>query len=207
MTKIAKSRSKPILILASASPYRRQLLERLCLDFTVRPADIDESRHSRETAQAYVGRLARGKAQAIADNMPPDQKNSVIIGSDQIAVHKENILGKPGDANNACEQLSQFSGSMVRFLTAVCILDTSLDAYREHTDETRVYFRELTHAEIASYVDREQPFDCAGGFKAESLGIVLFNRIESDDPTGLLGLPLIWVAQALRKSSIRTLPD
>ena len=207
MTKITETRSKRRLILASASAYRRRLLQRLGLNFTVQAADIDESRQADESAQTQVTRLARGKAVAIANKLQSNEKNVVIIGSDQVAVHNEQILGKPGDAKNACEQLARFSGSMVQFLTAVCVLDVANNILHEHTDETQVYFRKLSNSEIESYVDREQPFDCAGGFKAESLGIVLFSQIDCSDPTGLLGLPLIWVTQALRACGIKTLAD
>ncbi len=207
MTKIAKNHPKPNLILASASPYRRQLLERLGLLFTVQAVDIDETVHTGESAQELVSRLSRGKAHAAMDRLEPDDKTAVIIGSDQVAVHDGIILGKPGDAARAREYLSRFSGNMVQFLTAVFVIDVWNHASHEHTDITRVHFRDLADSEIRDYVDREQPFDCAGGFKAESLGIVLFNRIESDDPTGLLGLPLIWVAQALRESGMDTLSD
>jgi septum formation protein len=184
------------LVLASASPYRRALLERLGLAFRQLPADVDESRRPGESPAELVRRLARAKADAVARREP----GSIVIGSDQVAVRGEEILGKPGDAEHAVDQLTRSAGRHVEFLTAVCVLGGAHpDEPEEHIDITRVTFRPLPPEEIRRYVERERPFDCAGSFRAEGLGIVLFERIDSQDPTGLIGLPLIWLAGALRR--------
>jgi septum formation protein len=184
------------LVLASGSPYRRALLERLGLPFRQRPADVDETPRPGESPAELVRRLARAKAETVAGKEP----GSIVIGSDQVAVRGEEILGKPGDAEQAVLQLTRSAGRHVEFLTAVCVLST---AHRgepeEHIDITRVTFRPLPPEEIRQYVERERPFDCAGSFRAEGLGIALFERIDSQDPTGLIGLPLIWLAGALRR--------
>lgn len=186
----------PTLVLASASPYRRALLERLQLPFRQRPADVDETPRPDETPAELVRRLARSKAEAVARAQP----GAVVIGSDQVAVRGEEILGKPGDAATAVDQLTRSAGRHVEFLTAVCVLGPGGDAEpEEHIDITRVVFRPLAADEIERYVERERPFDCAGSFRAEALGITLFERIDSQDPTGLIGLPLIWLAGALRR--------
>lgn len=186
----------PTLVLASASPYRRTLLERLQLPFEQRPADVDESRQGEETPAELVRRLARSKAEAVARAVP----GAIVIGSDQVAVRGDDVLGKPGDAAEAIDQLTRSAGRHVEFLTAVCVLGPAADDEpEEHIDITRVVFRPLSAEEIRRYVDRERPFDCAGSFRAEALGISLFERVDSQDPTGLIGLPLIWLAGALRR--------
>lgn len=188
--------SAPTLVLASASPYRRALLERLQLPFQQRPADVDESRRADETAAELVRRLARSKAEVVARGFP----GAIVIGSDQVAVRGEDLLGKPGDAAEAIDQLTHSAGRHVEFLTAVCVLSGAADDEpEEHIDITRVVFRPLSAEEIRRYVERERPFDCAGSFRAEALGISLFERVDSQDPTGLIGLPLIWLAGALRR--------
>lgn len=184
------------LVLASGSPYRRELLERLQLPFRQVPADIDETPRPGESPAELVRRLARAKAEAVARQEP----GSIVIGSDQVALRGEEILGKPGDAEHAVDQLTRSAGRHVEFLTAVCVLSGAHpDDPEEHIDITRVTFRPLPAEEIRRYVERERPFDCAGSFRAEGLGIVLFERIDSQDPTGLIGLPLIWLASALRR--------
>ena len=188
--------SPPALVLASASPYRRALLTRLGLPFTPVAADIDESLRHGETPADAVMRLARAKATAVLADHP----GALVIGSDQVAVRGDEILGKPGNAARAAQQLKLSAGREVEFLTGVCVLSgTRPGAHEEHMDITRVVFRPLTPAEISSYVERDQPLDCAGSFRAEGLGIALFERIDSQDPTGLIGLPLIWLSQALHR--------
>lgn len=187
------------LILASTSQYRRALLERLQVPFDCVAPDVDETRHPGEPAEEMASRLARLKAQAVASRYP----KAVVIGSDQVAVRGKNLLGKPGTAAKCFEQLRRSSGQEVRFLTAVHVIDGTTGTAESHMDVTRVRFRELTTLEIQRYVERDQPFDCAGGFKAESLGIALFEQIDSSDPTGLTGLPLAWVAGALRRSGFQ----
>jgi septum formation protein len=188
----------PRAILASTSPYRRELLERLRLPFHCEPPGCDERRLPGEAADALALRLARLKAEAVAAHRP----GHVVIGSDQVAVRGEEILGKPGTVERCIDQLRRSSGREVEFLTAVHVLDGRHARVESHLDRTRVVFRTLGDAEIARYVAADRPLDCAGGFKAESLGIALFERIESEDPTALTGLPLAWLSGALRRAGI-----
>lgn len=186
----------PRLILASTSAYRRALLERLGLPFDTARPDVDETPLSDETPQALAVRLARAKAEAVLD---PGQPDLWVIGSDQVAELDEEPLGKPGSIARAEAQLRAMSGREVRFLTAVCL--TGPGGRRlEALDVTTVHFRPLSNGEIARYVDRERPLDCAGSFKSEGLGITLFEAIENRDPTALVGLPLIATARLLREA-------
>lgn len=189
------------LILASASPYRRELLGRLRIPFVVDAADIDETRASGETLRELVTRLARQKALRVAGRHP----GAWVIGADQIAVCGEHVLGKPGNAARCIEQLRLVSAQRVTFLTAVCVTDGAGGRCDEHIDETLVQFRALSEAEIARYVELERPYDCAGSFKSEGLGITLMEEIASHDPTALIGLPLIWIAGALRRVGLSAL--
>lgn len=191
------------LVLASTSRYRGELLARLTPRFrTIAPA-VDESPLAGETPIAVATRLAASKAHAVAASCP----NALIIGSDQVAEIDGRALGKPGTHDAACSQLAASSGRSVEFHTALCLIDTRDGKPRSHhaIDTTRVVFRQLSAAEIARYVAAEQPLDCAGSFKAEGLGIALFECIESKDPTALIGLPLISLARLLRTANI-TLP-
>lgn len=189
------------LVLASTSPYRRQLLERFGQRFTVAAPDVDESPLPGETPVDLVNRLARAKAEVVARRNP----RSIVIGSDQIAVFGREILGKPGNPERCIEQLKAVSGQRLTFNTAVHVIQSDSGSNESHLDVTTVHFRKLSDDEITRYVARERPVNCAGGFKAEALGITLFERIESQDPTALIGLPLIWLASALRRSGL-TLP-
>jgi septum formation protein len=182
------------LILASTSRYRRELLERLRLPFTTRSPDVDEAALPGESPQASAIRLARAKAEAVARRFP----GAVVIGSDQVAECAGLALGKPGGREAALAQLAACRGRDVVFHTAVCVLRSNDERGRDFVDTTRVAFRELRDDEIARYVDAEQPFDCAGSFKCEGLGVVLFDAIRSEDPTALVGLPLIALARTLR---------
>ena len=184
------------LILASTSPYRRARLGRLGLPFECVAPGTDEARLPGEAAAAMAGRLARLKAEAVAGRYP----GTVVIGSDQVALRGTDVLGKPGTVDRCREQLRASSGQDVVFLTAVYVIDGASGTAESHIDRTVVRFRELTDAEIDRYIERDQPLDCAGGFKAESLGIALFDGIASNDPTGLTGLPLAWVCAALRRA-------
>lgn len=186
------------LVLASTSPYRRELLARLGLPFTTDRPALDESPGPGEAPAALAVRLARAKAREVAARHP----GACVIGSDQVADLDGRPLGKPGDRPTALAQLMAASGRSVRFHTAVCVLagDGSEHA---HLDLTTVAFRELERDGILRYLDAEQPWDCAGSFKCEGLGIVLFESIRSEDPTALVGLPLIAVAAALRRSGFR----
>jgi septum formation protein len=180
------------LILASTSPYRRALLERLGVPFeVVRPA-ASEDYLAREMPRDRALRLSGAKAKAVAAQRP----GAVVIGSDQVAALGSRVLDKPGDAANCRSQLALLSGATARFHTGCAVVANGERLI--HLDTTSVTFRPLTADEIDRYVQREKPFDCAGGFKAEALGITLFENIESKDPTALIGLPLIWLASALR---------
>ena len=187
-------------MLASSSRYRRTLLGRLGLPFEALSPDIDESSRPGESAQDLVLRLATAKAAKIAAARP----NAVIIASDQVAVADGSqdgegaVLGKPGDRAGAIAQLTRLSGRRARFLTSLCVREPK---GREQLDAvaTRVHFRTLSRREITNYVDRETPFDCAGSFRSEGLGIALFERIEGDDPNALIGLPLIRLCDMLRR--------
>lgn len=190
------------LILASASPYRRALLERLGLPFRAEAANIEEQLQVDETPAEAVMRLARAKARAVLDRNP----GAIVIGADQLAVRGDEILGKPGDRAKAAEQLTRSAGCAVEFLTGVCVISSARPAEaEEHMDITRVVFRPLTPAQIRNYIERDQPLDCAGSFRAEGLGIALFERVDSQDPTGLIGLPLIWLSQALDRLELSVL--
>lgn len=186
------------LVLASTSRYRRDLLERLRVPFVTCGSQVEESHGADEDALTLAQRLSREKAAAVAARYP----NSLIIGSDQVALRGRIILGKPGSRERCIEQLRDASGQRVIFHTGVHVLDTRTGRQESHVDTTTVTFRTLTDGEVRRYVDAEQPYDCAGGFKCEALGISLFERIDSQDPTGLMGLPLIWVSAALRRAGI-----
>lgn len=184
----------PTLILASTSAYRRELLARLRLPFDTRRPEVDETPSHGEAPQALARRLARTKAAAVASQSPC----AWVIGSDQVAEFDGVPLGKPGGRAPAIAQLQAMSGRSVRFHTAVCLCRDG--TRREAADLTLVRFRHLDAAEIDRYVDAERPFDCAGSFKAEGLGIALFEAIESHDPTALIGLPLVATARLLREA-------
>jgi septum formation protein len=191
------------LVLASSSRYRRELLSRLLLQFRVEAPDVDETPRENEAPPALAGRLARAKALAVAARNP----GALVIGSDQVAEVDGRALGKPGTAERARAQLAASSGRAVVFHTAICLADARALPVREFatSDMTRVVFRTLSADEIARYVERENPVDCAGSFKSEGLGIALFERIETTDPTALIGLPLIALADLLRRAGF-TLP-
>lgn len=188
-------KSENRLILASTSSYRRQLLERLGLAFSVSAPAIDETALLKETPLALVTRLARAKADIIAQANP----TAWVIGSDQVAVRGRSILGKPLTPERCFAQLSASSGRRVKFLTAVALVRGVDGKTLQALDTTWVSFRDLDAATLHRYIEREKPFDCAGGFKSEALGITLFKSIESDDPTALIGLPLIAVSTLLRE--------
>lgn len=188
----------PALLLASSSPFRRQLLDKLGLDFIHQSPDIDESRLEGESPVELVMRLAREKARALADSHP----DTLIIGSDQVAVIGDQVLGKPGTREKAIEQLSAASGQRVTFLTGLCLLNTASGRTQVACDPFHVQFRTLRPAQIQRYVDAEQPLNCAGSFKSEGLGIVLFKALEGRDPNTLVGLPLILLTEFLAAEGI-----
>ncbi len=186
------------LILASTSKYRKLLLQRLATPFSCQSPEIDESAVPGESPDELVERLAFQKARCIATR----ERNAIVIGSDQVAVHNQRIIGKPGSHQEAVTQLASFSGQVVKFLTAVSVQCVANNFSDHHTDHTSVYFRLLSGVEIEHYLQREQPYDCAGSFKSEAQGIVLFDRINSNDPTALIGLPLIRTAHMLRSAGM-----
>ena len=185
-----------MLILASTSRYRRELLARLGLPFESARPDTDETALPDEAPEALAQRLAQAKAHAIARLHP----QAWVIGSDQVAACDGLLLGKPGGRDAALAQLRAASGHTVVFHTAVCVMRAVDDTCWLAGDRTHVQFRDLHDDELARYVDAEQPFDCAGSFKSEGLGISLFECIRSDDPTALIGLPLIALCGLLRKA-------
>jgi septum formation protein len=187
------------VILASSSKYRKILLRRFGIPFGCQSPEIDESPLSGESPVELVARLANQKAQAVSEK----RTQAVVIGSDQIAVFNGQIIGKPGSYEAALKQLSDFSGQLVEFLTAVSVQSHHIRFREQHTDSTRVLFRDLEREEIERYLVKEKPFDCAGAFKAEALGIVLFESISSEDPTALVGLPLIRTAAMLRRAGVK----
>jgi septum formation protein len=187
--------SAPQIILASASRYRQGLLDRFLDDYeNVRP-DIDESPQPGEDPESLAGRLARKKAETVSSK----NKDALIIGADQLAVLEGAVLGKPGDHQKAVEQLLAATGKVVTFLTAVCVLDPVTRRRYEHIDKTTVRFRQFDRRLADSYLRHDEPYDCAGSFKIEGAGFVLFESVSTDDPTALIGLPMIWVAGTLKE--------
>jgi septum formation protein len=187
--------------LASTSRYRKELLERLALAFSCVAPGIDETALPGESARALVSRLASAKATAVASQHP----QAWVIGSDQVAIRVDDaksewVLGKPKTAARCEEQLQSCSGHTLSFVTAVAVMQEDSGALIEFMDTTRVVFRVLDPATIKRYVAKEQPLDCAGGFKSEGLGITLCESIESADPSALIGLPLIRLSAALREA-------
>ncbi len=191
------------LVLASSSVYRRALLKRFGLPFTWQAPEIDESSQVNETPLALVRRLALAKARALV----ADQSNALIIGSDQVAIIDGQPLGKPGNEADAVLQIEAASGRTVRFLTSVCVFDATRRAYELAVVTSDVRFRRLDVQHIRNYVRRERPLDCAGSFKCEGLGIALFDAIIADDPTALIGLPLIALAAMLARAGLNILDD
>lgn len=191
------------VILASASPYRAELLRRVLDGFRQVAADVDERRLDKETPQQMVVRLANIKARTVATQHP----GSIVIGSDQIAALDDVILGKPHTLPRARKQLAACSARKVSFHTALSVVDARESRLIAHRaiDTTEVHFRQLSELEIERYLIREEPFDCAGSFKVELLGISLFDRVDSSDPTALTGLPLIACCRLLRACGV-TIP-
>ncbi|WP_133510091.1 Maf family protein [Candidatus Thiosymbion oneisti] len=188
----------PPLILASSSPFRRALLERLGIPFTTAVPDVDETRRPDESPQELVVRLAEAKANAIAEDYP----NALIIGSDQVAYLDGTVIGKPGNRAQAIAQLTRASARQVAFYTGLCLLNTATGRTQLCCEPFRVHFRQLSRARIEAYIDRERPFNCAGSFRSEGLGIVLFERLEGEDPNALMGLPLIRLIAMLESEGI-----
>ena len=187
--------SAPQILLASASRYRQGLLDRFLDDYdNVRP-DIDESPQPDEDPEALAGRLARKKAETVSST----NKDALIIGADQLAVLEGTVLGKPGDHQKAVEQLLAATGKVMTFLTAVCVLDPVTRRRYEHIDKTTVRFRQFDRRLAETYLRHDEPYDCADSFKIEGAGFVLFESVTTDDPTALIGLPMIWLAGTLKE--------
>ena len=185
--------SAPPIVLASSSSYRRGLLERLLDQYETVSPDVDENNDLGLTPPDLARHLARKKAEAVAVK----SRDSLVIGADQLAVLNSTVLGKPGDHQKAVEQLLAASGHVVTFYTAVCILDPINRTRYEHTDKTTVSFRDFDRRLAEAYLRLDEPYDCAGSFKLEGAGFVLFESVTTDDPTALIGLPMIWLADRL----------
>lgn len=191
----------PKLVLASTSPFRRELLAKLGLPFEVDSPDIEESRRPDETPERLVARLAEEKARAVGNRHP----DSLIIGSDQVAVIGDTILGKPGSHDRAKAQLQAASGKSVRFLTGLCLYHSGSDRVQILVEPFEVMFRELNERQIENYLLAERPYQCAGSFKSEGLGIALFERLLGDDPNSLIGLPLIRLTRMLEAEGVQVI--
>lgn len=189
------------LILGSTSPFRKSLLERLHIDFECDSPDIDETPLENEPVEDMVIRLAIAKAQAIS----PRHKNALIIGSDQSAVLNGEKLSKPGNFENAFKQLSRASGQKITFQTGLCLLNTNTGKIQSSCVAYTVVFKKLTANMIANYLHKEEPYNCAGSFKSEALGIALFERFEGNDPNALIGLPLIELVNFLENEGVSIL--
>jgi MAF protein len=185
------------LILASTSPSRKELLARLGVGFETAAPHVDETRRENESATALVRRLSEAKARAIGASRP-----GLIIGSDQVATLGDTVLGKPGNHERAMEQLLQLSGNAVTFQTGLCLLDSENDSQQLDVVPFTVHFRRLGEAQIDRYLRHDQPYNCAGSFKSEGLGITLFERMEGDDPSALIGLPLIRLTAMLENAGV-----
>lgn len=189
------------LLLASTSPFRRNLLTRLQLPFQIVAPTSDETPYPRETGDALVARLAESKAQSVAHQ----QTSALVIGSDQVAVFKDEIIGKPGNHENAVKQLMQFSSQAVTFYTGLCLWDSDSGRKQVHVAPFFVHFRHLTQQQVEAYLHREQPYQCAGSFKSEGLGIALFDSLTGEDPNSLIGLPLIRLIRMLEAEGIHVI--
>ena len=191
----------PKLILASTSPYRRELLGRLGLAFEVANPQTDESPLANEAPEAMALRLSEAKARAVAQNHP----EAIIIGSDQVATVDGKIYGKPGTHERAIEQLHALSGKTVNFFTGLCLLNARTGEFEVRGIPTLVTFRKLNNEEIENYLRREPAYNCAGAAKSEGLGIALMSSMRGDDPNALVGLPLIALCDMLRKQGVAVL--
>jgi len=186
------------LILASSSPYRRELLSRLQLPFQAVSPNLDETPLMGETAMDTCARLSLAKAQKVAESHP----NALIIGSDQVALLDGRLVGKPGTHEVAQQQLRQASGREMSFHTALCLLNASTGVAQQTRVDAQVRYRTLTDDEIERYLRADTPYDCAGSGRIETLGIALVDYVRSDDPTALIGLPLIALAHMLRQEGV-----
>jgi septum formation protein len=190
--------NRPRIVLASSSPYRRELLARLRLEFEVKTPGIDETALRGEAAGATALRLAQAKARAVSGEF----SRALVIGCDQVAALEGTCLGKPGSHDNAVAQLKAIRGKTVVFHTAVALLNSETGAMQAADVPTTVRFRDYSDSEIGRYLEVERPYDCAGSAKIEGLGIVLVERASSDDPSALIGLPLMRLAAMLRAEGV-----
>ena len=189
------------LVLGSTSPFRRQLMEKLGLPFDTASPETDETPLDGETPEQLVARLAEAKARAVSSQHP----EALIIGSDQVAVNDGEILGKPHTHVKAMEQLRNASGKHVHFLTGLCLYNADTDHAQVEVVPFDVVFRELSDEMIDNYLKAEQPYNCAGSFKSEAMGIALFEKLEGEDPNTLIGLPLIRLVRMLESEGVRVI--
>lgn len=189
------------LILGSSSPFRKQLLTKLHLEFDTSSPDIDESANLNESPAQLVERLSIAKAVEVAKQ----HDDSLIISSDQVAVFNNEILGKPGDFDNALAQLTAFSGQKVQFITGLCLYNSTTKDFQYHQDNTWVQFRTLSQAQITHYILKDEPYQCAGSFRSEGFGSSLFESIETTDPNALIGLPIIKLVEMLFNEGVDVL--
>lgn len=189
------------LILGSTSPFRKAILEKLQIPFETASPNIDETTLPGENPEQLVARLAEQKAKAVAQTY----SDALIIGSDQVAVLDNEIMGKPGNHDNAVAQLSRASGKRVTFLTGLCLYNSESQHSQVEVVPFSVVFRQLSTSQIEHYLQHEQPYNCAGSFKSEGLGIALFDRLEGDDPNTLIGLPLIRLIRMLENEDFQVL--
>jgi len=187
--------SSPPIILASSSRYRRGLLDRFLTEYQTVSPGVDESAEHVDDPDDIAAQLARKKAEHVAST----HRNAVVIGADQVALMDRQVLGKPGDHQKAVEQLLSAAGKSVTFMTAVCVLDPVELRRYEHVDHTEVHFRNFDRRLAETYLWHDEPYDCAGSFKIEGAGFILFDSVRTDDPTALIGLPMIWLAATLRE--------
>jgi len=187
--------SSPQILLASSSRYRQGLLDRFLDDYESIAPGVDETAEEGEEPAALATRLARTKAESVSST----NRDALVIGADQLAVLEDTVLGKPGDHQKAVEQLLAASGKALSFLTAVCVLDPISRRRYEHTDRTTVRFRQFDRRLADNYLHHDKPYDCAGSFRIEGAGFVLFESVTTDDPTALIGLPMIWLAGTLKE--------
>lgn len=191
------------LVLGSTSVFRKTILEKLNLPFQTAKPNIDETALADETPLALVERLAVEKAKAVAHKFP----DALIIGSDQVAVCEGEILGKPHNFDNGVKQLRKFSNKSVTFYTGLCVFDSATDKVTSLVEPFIVHFNSLSQNEIENYLKTEQPYNCAGSFKSEALGICLFKKLEGDDPNTLIGLPLIKLVSLLKQHEVDVLAE
>lgn len=189
----------PNIILASTSIFRQQLLKKLGIPFATEKPEIDETPLPHESVSNMVNRLSLAKAQEVTKNC----ENSIIIGSDQSAVFNNQPIGKPHTYDKAFQQLSDFNGKTIEFLTGLAVINQRTKQIYQAIDITKVTFRNLSKTDIHNYLMLEEPYECAGSFKSEGLGITLFEKIESNDPNALIGLPLIQLTTFLKECEIQ----